>query len=165
MSICEECGFASDTDLASAVRFVAEFPLVATELLADVSDRLLRTRPHPQVWSALEYAAHTGEALSWYHDRIRRIMSEQEPQLTGFDWDVATDEARYHNRSTSQVLNEVSISCTQLAEDLARLRPSDWRRFGWGSDGSPRSIAELTTRAAHEAVHHAYDICVVLGDV
>jgi hypothetical protein len=41
---------------------------------------------------------------------------------------------------------------------LSALGPGDWKRTGAGSDGTARTVADLTRRAAHEAMHHALDI-------
>ena len=49
---------------------------------------MLRTRPEPTVWSALEYAAHTRDAFTFYAERIERVLNEDRPQLTPFDFDA-----------------------------------------------------------------------------
>lgn len=166
MRTCPECGFkGNQVAPAATVSLVADLPMTAAQLLRGAIESTVRCRPDPEVWSALEYAAHTGEAIQWYHARIRRALTEQQPQLLPFDWDAACRDGRYRDRTTSQVLADVDGSCAALAAELRSISPSNWQRCGTGSDGSTRSVAQLARRAAHEAVHHSLDIRTVLRAV
>lgn len=166
MCPCEECGFEVDgVPFAATVSLVAGFPRVAARMLRGAPELDLRRNPRPVMWSALQYAVHTGEALSWYRARIHRVLTEPEPRLLPFDWDAACRSGRYHERATGQVLVDLDHSAAAFVAELNGLEPSKRLRCGIGSDGSPRSIEELARRAAHEAAHHARDIAAVLDEV
>jgi hypothetical protein len=121
-------------------------------------DGRLRTRPAAGVWSPLEYVAHTGDAIGWYGERIARVLTEDRPRLRAFDWDAHTVAQNYHERRLADVLASVRDTCADLAAVLGALTDPEWERAGVGSDGSPRTVAQLADRAGHEAHHHLGDI-------
>lgn len=166
MERCRPCGFEGDaTPIQQAIGAVTQFPRLVLELLDDVSSDVVRRQPSPQVWSALEYAAHTGETVAWYRHRIERVLTEERPQLLPLDWDKACEQGRYRERPLATVLRAIESNCAGLEIRAREMEPSQWDRCGIGSDGSPRSAALLVRRAAHEAVHHAQDIRDVLNQV
>jgi DinB family protein len=117
-----------------------------------------RVRPAPDVWSPLEYVAHTRDALAWYEDRIRRVLVEDCPQLNAYDWDAAAVERRYNDEEPSAALASLAARSYALGERLSALEPSAWHRLGRGSDGGERSVLQLVRRAVHEVAHHVGDI-------
>ncbi len=133
--------------------------------IAGMSDDVLRTRPAQDVWSALEYVAHTRDGVDWYAGRIRQMLAEDRPQLSGFDWERETDLRRYHEESTDDVLSGLARASEALADLLSSLSEDDWRREAVGSGGDPRDILLHARRAAHETEHHCVDCGRSLDDV
>jgi DinB family protein len=127
-------------------------------MLAQADARAQRRRPAPGVWSPLEYAGHCADVMTWYGGRIRRLLAEDAAQLQPFDWDTHTQHRSYRDIGTEEILSRLRRSCQDLTTLLSALGPEDWKHAGTGSDGTARTIADLTRRAAHEAVHHALDI-------
>ena len=175
MAMCDECGYLVEAgtgveannagniaDLTSALRTVA--PSFATALAA-ADPSTLRVRPAPAVWSALEYTAHTRDALEWYGDRIQRILTEDRPQLRAFDWDAACEERRYNQEDPDEALAGLERAVSTLAETLARLSATALTRTGVGIDGGDRTVLALVRRAVHEGVHHLLDVERVLQTV
>lgn len=70
VAACKQCGFSWSTPMPDAIRAIACFPERAVATLLTVPNGAVRTRPSSQVWSAIEYAAHTGDAIGWYHQRV-----------------------------------------------------------------------------------------------
>jgi hypothetical protein len=124
-----------------------------------VDDEWARTRPAPDVWSPLEYVAHTRDGVAWYRERIELVLSEDHPQLTALDWDSVTAERDYRNRENlvSAVDGWQGVA-SALADRLAELTPEQWQRTGRGSGGGDRTVLVLAARAAHECAHHRMDI-------
>lgn len=117
---CRECGFDFAGDRARlAVRCVS-YPGVLADLLKSADGRVVQRRPGAEVWSAIEYAAHVGEAVCWYIGRIRRVLKEDLPQLAPFDFDAAAEGGDYHRRSIDEVVADLRTACRALA-DLAPL--------------------------------------------
>jgi hypothetical protein len=159
---CPECGYSPSHD--AWVERAARFPGALTRTFHGAADDVLRRRPVPSVWSPIEYAAHLGEAEAWYVTRIRRVLTEERPQLQAVDWDEACEAGGYAARSTARVLADVASSLAVLAQCAASVGAADLTRVGLGSGGGTRTVEALLRRAGHELVHHDWDINRVLGD-
>jgi hypothetical protein len=153
---CGECGFDWDVDAAVAARMIGGAPEALTWAATD--DDALRRRPTPASWSVVEYTAHVAEALRWYAGRLERVMGEDSPQLDPFDFDAACRDGGYNQRPLAAVQAEVADAASDMVALMARMTAAGWRRVGVGSDGTARPAWSLATRAAHEVVHHAFDV-------
>jgi hypothetical protein len=153
MATCSECGY--DWELAPA-DLVAELGAVVVTPVGDIS--VVRTRPEPGTWSALEYAAHLRDALQFYEDRIRRTLIEDRPHLAAFDFEDACERLEYNAGSPSRTAAELDVRAHALARLLAGLDADQWSRVAIGSDGDERTVLTLARRAAHEVQHHELDI-------
>jgi hypothetical protein len=155
---CHECGFDSGEDRTSLAARSDAFPEIVNDILRSADANLIRRRPAPEVWSPVEYAAHVGEAVRWYVGRIRCVLEEDLPQLESFDFDAAAEAGEYYRRRIDAVVADLRTSCRELADIARSVSASQLSRYGLGSDGSPRSVASLLTRADHELVHHEFDL-------
>ena len=161
---CPECGF--DWDVhgpAEVVEVVAgaakRYRAPLTRLLAgEDPEVVLRARPGPEVWSALEYATHVAVALDWYGRRIDRVVQEDRPRLDAYGFGPAADRDRYNERPVADAAGEVARAAEGLAARLEALTPEQWQRVGIGSEGDERTVLVLGRRAAHEVHHHLLDI-------
>jgi hypothetical protein len=165
---CTECGYDWDDDApAEALRKYADrFPRPLSRFLKDEDpDVMLRTRPEPGVWSALEYAAHTRDAFTFYSERIARVLTEDRPQLTPFDVDAAAEERGYNDEDPEAVSVGLAAVARELADRLDGLDPAQWDRIGLGSAGDERTVRYLARSAAHEGHHHMLDVGRVLRHV
>ncbi len=168
MRRCEECGYDwDDATPADALRKYAErFPRPLSRFLSNEDpDVVLRTRPEPTVWSALEYAAHTRDALTFYAERIERVLSEDRPQLSAFGFEQAAEDRRYNEDDPATVAEALAKAGREMATRLDGLDESQWRRVGIGSEGDERTVLDLARRAAHEGHHHMLDVGRVLRHV
>lgn len=161
MTTCAECGYDWGGPPEHAVAVIAGFPDRVSRLGLRDGDGRLRARPAAEVWSPLEYLAHTGDAIAWYAERMNRVLTEVRPALDPFDWDAHTATQRYHERRLTDVLATVRRTCAGFTAELGA--STAWGREGIGSDGSARTVAQLAARAGHEARHHLHDIELGLG--
>ena len=163
MNRCAECGFDWDCPAPEAV---AEVRAAGDRVVAPLTRFLpgedgaavVRARPAPAVWSALEYAGHLRAALDFYAQRISRVLTEDRPQLHAVGFGSLPEERHYNDEDPGRVIARVSQVSTQLADLLDSLDDASWQRAGIGSDGDERTVLVLARRAAHEVHHHLLDI-------
>ncbi len=155
---CPECGFDWDLDEPAIVACIAA---AATNLRAAIGDPArpgLGERSRPELWSPLEYVAHTGDALGWYGVRIHRILEGSGRLVAGPDWDGLVSSHIVAGWSAQDALAFVGGVAGPLGALLDDLEADGWRSTGTTLEGARRSVVELARRAAHEVQHHAFDV-------
>jgi hypothetical protein len=170
--VCPECGLDYDTispsDTVAAVR---SFPRRYREALFGFTDEtdehpdaVVRRRPEPTVWSALEYTAHVRDTLEWMADAIRRMNRGREPTIDSFDQDQRAIDERYNEQDLNRVLDGLAAAADRLAAVLRDVDAGDWGRIGHFSWGD-RDMLAMTRNAVHEGSHHLRDVDRVLRAV
>jgi hypothetical protein len=134
---------------------LAAGPAVLRQLIADAGD-LLRVRPEPTEWSVLECAAHIVDAELVVSTRVRWILSEDRPDIVGYDQDLWIDGLR-QNEDDPAILLALFDGLRRANLDLWGRTPVSARsRVGMHRERGPESY-ELTTllSAGHDRVHMA----------
>jgi hypothetical protein len=153
---CPECGFDSaDYDrgsLAPAIlKNATAWPAVL--LRADV-----RVRPNDSTWSPLEYSAHVRDVLAIYRERLRLMITEDNPLFPNWDQDVTAVAERYNEQEPLAVASALADGAAALAADCDALTGDEWSRPGRRSDGSNFTVESLITYMVHDLVHHLWDV-------
>lgn len=120
-------------------------------------DALVRTRPAPETWSALEYACHTRDVFRLTDARIETILAADRPALARFDPEMAAIEHDYADEGRAHVAAEIAAVASSLATRLGAAAPTDWSRVGICEDAE-LSVHWLAVNALHEGAHHLLDI-------
>ena len=91
---CDACGFDGadydDDSLLDALRGLGE----QWRALIDSTGSELRRRPATQVWSAIEYAAHSRDITALHAFGVEQAVSMDEPSYPAIDGDDLIDAAR-----------------------------------------------------------------------
>ena len=119
---------------------------------------MLRQRPSPEVWSALEYAAHVRDVIAFYADRIERVVEQERPHMAAANFSSMPERRGYLKDDPLEVLDAISVSSISVALRLRALTPELWARVGIGVDGDERTVAVLARRLAHDGHHHLMDL-------
>ena len=169
---CSECGLALATvSPADAVVALRSFPRRYRLLFTGLEDEsvedpaaVVRRRPDPGTWSALEYAAHVRDMFELADDRLRRTLVEDRPSFSSVDVDRLAVERRYNNEDPSRTLDGLATRATALAETVSGVAATDWRRTML-VDGVERTALWTARNAVHEGSHHLRDVDRVLRAV
>ncbi|MEA2932194.1 MAG: hypothetical protein QOI56_979 [Actinomycetota bacterium] len=160
---CQECGFVY-TDLAgadtpAAIRaFARRYRAPLTRFLpGEDGDALVRQRPAPETWSALEYAAHVRDVFGNYERWLRQTLAEDRPLLEGPGPDLLAAEGRYNELDPVTVADELAANAERLAATVETVPDDGWDRVGIRR-GEERSVRLSARRAVHEGNHHLLDI-------
>jgi DinB family protein len=155
---CAECGFdgaAYDDDaLIEALRALGP----QWRALLDSAGNELRARPAPEVWSALEYAAHSRDITALHVFGVEQALTGTEPVFPAFDEGVADEAARsYNNEDPQLVLAAVDEQARRLAALAADAGPDVWTR-GLTIGAERSDIRRLLEHALHDSTHHLRDV-------
>jgi S-DNA-T family DNA segregation ATPase FtsK/SpoIIIE len=155
---CDACGFDgagwSDDEIAEGMGSLGRR---WRALLADAGDEL-RVRPAPEVWSALEYAAHTRDIVALHRFGVDEALTKDEPAFPPVDPGLADAVAgAYADADPDAVLDELDAQSTGLARLATGAGPgAGTRGLTIGDDRS--DVRRLLEHALHDALHHLDDV-------
>ena len=167
--VCPECGLDYDTisplDGTVAIRsFPRRYRSTLAEALEDEADEsLIRRRPQPDVWSALEYTAHVVDVFAASAGWVREVRMKDRPTLA-FPSDRLFPTVEGGGGSTDDTLRALATAAEDLAKELDRVEGDGWQRVGsypWGE----RDVLATMRNAVHEGSHHLRDVDRVLTSV
>lgn len=160
---CEECGFSYEdlapADIPAAIRsFGRRYRAPLTRFLpGEDGDALVRQRPAPTTWSALEYAAHVRDVFGNYARWIEQTLVEERPVLEGPGPDQLAADGHYNDADPVEVADGVAANAERLAAVVEAVPDDGWDRVGLRR-GEERSVILSSRRAVHEGSHHLLDI-------
>lgn len=168
---CAECGFDGDSvsvsDAIVTLRSLGRRWRGVTAALDGDDGDVLRRRPSPDVWSALEYAAHARDTIaanSWVMDRA---LVEDRPAIEWPGDDVLATRAPSEATDIVVAVDDLAANAERLAARAERTDAGDWRRVvvvRGGMEGDVDALW-LLRHAVHEGVHHLKDVERVLRAV
>ena len=160
---CDECGFvyedlAADALPAAIRSFAKRYRAPLTRFLpGEGGDSLVRQRPAPDTWSALEYAAHVRDVFASYDGWIHQCLEEERPVLQGPTPDDLAVERRYRDDDPAAVAEALAANAERLAATVEAVPTDGWERVGIRRD-EERSVLFTARRAVHEGSHHLLDV-------
>jgi hypothetical protein len=163
---CEECGFDYDAlaaaDAPSALRELGRrYRAPLTRFLpGEDPGAIVRARPAPEVWSALEYACHLRDVLDVQRQRLALALVEDCPSLTPMGRDERVTADRYNEQDPTTVAGQLAGNAEALAADVEALDPGQLDRtmiYNY-PERQERTVLWLIRHTAHEGHHHLLDV-------
>lgn len=154
---CPQCGHHPAAEPPTTLgRMALDSAATWRSFLSEADEAYLRASPSPDVWSPLQYGAHSRDMLQVFGDRILLAVGEEDPVVPWFDpgpegW------VRYNLLDPYELADELDTSAGRLASIVAERAEHDWKRTA-RRDGVDRfTVAGLACFAVHEAHHHLLD--------
>lgn len=165
---CPDCGLVYDS-LApqDAIQALRSFPRRYREVIGPFIDDedVLRRRPDPSPWSALEYTAHVADVFETLTSDILKMVQADDPRLPdAWNPDERAEVGQYNEMEPRDALDWLERSATQSADTLSRFSSDDWSRTGQFDFGQ-RDVLDMVRNMVHEGVHHLRDVERVLRAV
>ncbi len=155
---CDACGFDGaqydDGSLLDALRAQGGYwrALLAT------SGSELRIRPQPNVWSAIEYAAHTRDVIALHVYGVEQALTVDEPAFPPIGGDlVESAVATYGDADVDVVAADLTSQALRLAEVAHDAGCDAWIR-GLTVGGTRSDVRRLLEHALHDSLHHLEDV-------
>lgn len=154
---CAECGFdGSRVTVADAITALRSMRRRWGELFTDVADEILRTRPEPKAWSALEYAAHTRDVIAMNGWGMAKLLDGALPEVPEIPPEDEGADHGYNALDPKAVLDELDANAERMAARAERTVGSEaWERQAPG--GGP-DAGWVLRHAVHDASHHLKDV-------
>lgn len=120
-------------DGRSAEELVAAYRRGPASLRAEIEAMdlgQLRARPIEGKMSSLEVLGHLADSEQYLADRVKRAVCMERPLLVGVDGWTYLDALHYQERDPELQLRLIEVTREQLAADLDRIAPEDWKKTG-----------------------------------
>lgn len=153
---CPECGF--DPADHPRERIGAAIRAMAPRYVAHLAHPDARTRPAPQVWSALEYGAHARDVFVLFRQRLELMLQEDAPTFANWDQDETALAERYDLQDPAAVADALVGAAASIAARFDAVGAERWERRGFRSDGSVFTVASFGVYLLHDPLHHLWDI-------
>jgi DinB family protein len=127
-----------------------EGPSVLADAVSGLSERQLDHKPTDGGFSAREVVHHTADSEMTSAIRLRRLVAEDTPQITGYDPDLFAARLHYASRPVQPSLDAIKAARESTASILEALSEAEWARAGTHSELGEYSIDTwLEIYAAH----------------
>src|SRR5215210_6621585 len=134
---------------------------VLQELIPWVSQRIetldearLRRPEAPGKWAVIEVLQHLADSDVVMGFRIRMILTQDRPELQGYDQDAWVREFRYREKPLDVTLTQLRGMRGGNLHLFHQLGPAQLERVGLHSERGPESVRhQLKLMAAHDLVH------------
>ena len=138
-------------------KYAAGYDEVAQALDGFPADSLA-ARPIPGKWSAREIVHHLGDSESTSAFRIRKLLTEDNAIIEGYDQDQFATRLRYNERDMAPALEAFKIARITTAQLFALMSEDDWKRSGTHTESGHYSVEKWLKSYADHAHNHAAQI-------
>ena len=153
---CTECGFdATSMDASSTGRLVRDNIEQWTSLL---QHHAAAVRVSDDRWSALEYGCHVRDVFRLFDRRLRQMLTEDGAHFANWDQDATAVEENYLAQDVSIVSRELAAAGATVASTFDAVRPDQWQRTGFRSDGVAFTVERFARYFIHDPIHHVADV-------
>ena len=114
----------------------------------------LTARPGPGKWSILELVIHLADSDAISIDRMKRILTEENPQLLYADETAYADRLCSHEQSLDDALTLIEAGRRQFACVLRKLPDEAFARRGTHNRRGAMTVGELVADYIEHVNHH-----------
>jgi hypothetical protein len=153
---CPQCGL--DTTRIEPIQVAGRLDAAAAAFAEVLRGGDVRTRPEPGVWSPLEYGCHVRDVFRVFGERLRLMLTEDDPLFENWDQDATAVAERYAEQDPAAVADELRAAAADTTARLDAVSGGQWLRTGRRTDGSVFTVASLSRYLLHDPIHHYYDV-------
>lgn len=137
-----------------SIRLLASAPAKLNTLVAPLTEQQLRWRPSAGEWSMKEVLCHLRDHCRIYHERVRRVVGEDNPTLPNWDEQAAVREGRYQDDLTTAILPAYTEARLAMVDLLGSLPPEALLRPGTHAVDGPLTLEGLLASAINHDRDH-----------
>jgi hypothetical protein len=156
---CDACSFdGADYDDAALLTALRELGPRWRVVIAECGSEL-RVRPEPEVWSAIEYAAHSRDITALHVFGVEQALTLDEPALPAIASDELIESAvsAYGDADPDAVVDALDTQANRLAQLADDAGSESWSR-GLTIGDDRYEVRRLLEHALHDSLHHLDDV-------
>ena len=123
-------------------------------VVAGMDARAIRKPEAPGKWSVTQVLAHLADSEVVWAWRLRLILAQDRPTITGYDQDAWAKNLGYENADPGECVDRFAILRDAHLLLLGRLTPSQKKRVGVHSERGEETVEHLVRLyAGHDVLH------------
>jgi uncharacterized damage-inducible protein DinB len=139
-----------------AIEVLRSTPAAVQTALASLTERELSQPEAPAKWSIRHVVRHLADAELVWGYRLRLVLSQERPALTGYDQDRWAERLHYEQASLDLALQEFHVLRRSNVQLIDAASPGDLARVGVHAERGEESVAEMIRLCAgHDLLHLA----------
>ena len=142
---------------ALVAQYKAGYDEVARSLEGFPAEKL-SARPIPGKWSAREIVQHLADSEMNSAIRLRKLLTEDDPQIQGYDQEQYAASLRYNERDIQPALDALRGARATTGQLLDAMSDDDWSRAGTHSESGRYTAEDWLRIYAGHAHNHAAQI-------
>lgn len=123
--------------------------------LKDFPNDDLRKHPIEGKWSACEIVHHLADSETTSAIRLRRLLTEEDPVIAGYDQDHYATRLNYNQREMTPALDAFRAARATTAQLLDLMSEEDWQRPGTHTENGRYTPEDWLRIYAVHAHNHA----------
>ena len=132
--------------------------------LAKISSEAAGHRPDSKSWSPKQELGHLLDSGIMNHQRLLRVLKEDNPTLPGYDADFCEAAHHYQSRTWQELIEACRTLNAHFLWAVEGVGDADWQR-PCVFDGKPATLEFLVTDYIRHAQHHLEHIRDSAGDL
>ena len=105
-------------------------------------------------WTIQQVVLHLADCEGVFADRIKRLISEDNPTLLGFDENKWAGALHYNEQSGEDAVHLVELMRKQLAAVLRQVPDAAFQRSGTHSEAGKVTLEQVLKKANDHLEHH-----------
>jgi uncharacterized damage-inducible protein DinB len=124
------------------------------ERVADLTNANTGRPEAPGKWSIRQVIQHLADSDLVWGWRVRLVLAQDRPPLTGYDQDAWAGRLRYQDARVTEALDEFSMLRRSNLRLIERASPEDLARVGLHAERGEESITRMIQLyAGHDLLH------------
>ena len=129
-------------------------PAAASRAIDGLSPAQLKKPEAPGKWSIAQVLQHLADSDLVWGWRVRLILAQDRPTLTGYDQDLWAERLHYADADPVEALEQLRVLRRGNLGLIARATPEDLKRVGVHSERGEESVGYLCgLYAGHDLLH------------
>jgi hypothetical protein len=130
-------------------------PQILRRAVADIPEGGLKRRTSPGLWSVQECVIHVADSDAILIDRMRRILTEENPTFFSADETAYIERLFPHEQSLEDAFTLLELGRSQMARTLRLLPDEAFDRMGTHNLAGPVTLGDLVEKATRHLERHA----------
>jgi hypothetical protein len=136
------------------IDILRDTPGAAARALATLTPQQIKTPEAPGKWSVAHVLRHLADTDVVWGWRMRLILAQDRPTITGFDQDLWAERLDYANADPNESLETFAILRRDNLRLIERATPEDLKRVGVHAERGEESVGHLVRLyAGHDLLH------------